>query len=228
MAAKKKKTEVEKEVKVSKKVKEKETSTLVWFFVVVVVVFASFLIPYSWNESSKFFEVGNISFMVEDYEDLEIFHGRFVSMTNPNLNFNIFLREDPRDNDVSVEGKLKDFKFGGVISFSPELDECRGDVSRVMLDLGSFLKTGIGVGVIETGSTDEVVANETGRRFATCENVDDRTVVLVEIGEDRGIVKDEANPFCYTITVEDCEDSVVVEKFIVQSVLDFREENPIS
>lgn len=216
-----KETEVKEEV-VSEVVKEKESRTLIWFFLVVAVVFASFLVPYFWVESSKVFQFAGVDWVIEDYDYLEIFHGRFVSLTNPNLNYNVFLRTDPRENDVFVEGRLDDFKYGGVVSLSPEVDACRGELSRVMLDLSAFLMTGVGVGPIESGSTSEEVALQTGRMFANCENVDDRTVVVVDIGES-GVYKSEVNPNCYVIYARDCNDAVSVEKFMVQTVIDFRE-----
>lgn len=224
--AKKKIVEDKEEISVPVKVKKRENKTLIWFFVVVGVVFASVLIPFFWIESSKVFEFGGIDWVIEDYENLRIFHGRFVSLVNPNLNYNIFLRTDPRINDVEVSGKLDDFKFGGVISLSPEVDACRGDLSRVMLDLGAYMKQGIGVGVIESGSSDEEIANSTSRRFATCDNVVDRTVVVVDIGEN-GIVKSEVNPSCYVIEAKDCDDSAAVEKFMVKSIMDFRDSYPL-
>jgi hypothetical protein len=55
----------------------------------------------------------------------------------------------------------------------------------------------------------------------TCHDAIERTVVIVEIGE-RGIVQSSVNPSCYTIYAEDCEDSGVVEKFMTQAVIDFR------
>ena len=123
---------------------------------------------------------------------------------------------------LSAEGVFDKFKNGGIVSMSPEVDACRGELSRVMLDLGSFLKTGIGVGPLETGSTSLIVANESNRRYAVCDSIHDRTIVIVEIGETR-VVQHEANPYCYTIYAEDCNDVSSVEKFIVKSVVDFSE-----
>jgi len=217
-----KKEDIGENVGVSEDIKSKENSTLIWFFAIVIFVFALVLVPYFWNESSKVFEFGGIDWVIEEYEYLEIFHGRFVSLTNPNLNYNVFFRTDPRTNDVEISGKLDRFKYGGIISLSSEVDSCRGDLSRVMLDLAAFLKQGVGVGVIESASNDLDIANATGRKFVDCENVLDRTVVIIDIGE-RGFIQDEANPYCYTIYAEDCEDSGVVEKFMMQSVIDFRE-----
>ena len=209
----------------NKEIEKKEDRTLAWVLVIVGIVFASVLIPYFLTESSKSFEFGGIDWVIEDYQDLKIFHGRFVSLTNPELRYNVFFRTDPRDNEVEIVGKLDSFRYGGIISLSPEVDNCRGELSRVMLDLGAFLKQGVGVGPIESASNDEVVANESKRKFADCESVMDRTVVIIELGEPR-IVQDEENPYCYTIYSESCYDSNVVEKFMTQSVRDFRDSNP--
>lgn len=227
MAARKKEIEKievagEEEV-VSEEMKARENTTLIWVLVIVGIVFASILIPYFWIESTKTFEYGRINWTVEDYDNLKIFHGRFVSLTNPNLNYNIFLRVDPRKNDVDVSGTLDDFKYGGIISLATETDECRGDLARSLLDLSAFLRQGIGVGPVESAFINEEWANETGKKFVTCENTKDRTVVVVDIGEERGIVKSDVNPYCYVITAETCEDSAVVEKFMVSAVADFGE-----
>ncbi len=217
----------EDEVMVPKEIEEKETRQLIWFFVIVGLVFAVVLVPYFWNEANKSFEFGGADWVIEDYENLRIFHGRFISLANPNLNYNVFFRTDPRKNDVEVSGKLSDFKYGGVISLSPEVDDCRGELSRVMLDLGAFLRQGVGVGPIESGSISEEIANASGRRFANCDIVGNRTVVIVEIGKKRGVVKSDVNPDCYILTAANCEDSDVVEKFMMRSVMDFREKYPL-
>lgn len=199
---------------------KKEDRQLIWFFVVIGIVFGMFLVPYFWNESLKSFEYSEVAWAVEDYEDFKIYHGRFMALNGANLYYNIFLRGDPRENDVPTEGTFDEFKYGGVVSFSPEVDNCRGELSRVMLDLGAFLKQGVGVGVLESGSTDKVVANESNRRFAQCGTISDRTLVIVEIGES-SVVQDKDNPFCYIIRAEDCNDVSSVERFMVKVVDDF-------
>lgn len=199
-----------------------EERQLLWFFIVVGIVFAAVLISYFNVEGAKSFEYGGADWMVEDYENLRIYHGRFSPLVNPDLTFNVYLRGDPRENDVQTEGTFDKFKGGGVISLSPEVDACRGELSRVMLDLGSFLKQGIGVGSIDTGSTDKFVAVESDRRYALCNTVSDKTIVIVEIGEPR-VVQDEENSYCYTIYAEDCNDVSSVEKFIIKSIGDFDE-----
>ncbi len=212
-------------VVVDKNTIEKENKTLFWVLIFVVVVFALVLIPYFWSNSSKSFEFGGVDWLIEDYEGLRIFHGRFIGLTNPNIYYNVFFRTDPRKNNAEVVGRLDSFKYGGIISLSPDVDACRGELSRVMLDLSSFLKQGVGVGPIKSGSNNEKMASESGRKFVNCDNVLNRTVIVIEIGEQR-IVQDEENLNCYTIYAENCEDSGIVEKFILRTVEDFRESYP--
>jgi hypothetical protein len=210
-----------KEEKVKKNVRDGENRQLFWFFVVVAIIFAGVLIPYFWVENSKSFEFAGAEWAVENYDYLKIFHGRFLSFGNPNLHYNIFLRIDPRENDVSTTGVFNTFKYGGVVSLGPEIEECQGQMIRGIFDLSAFLRQGVGVQVLESGSTDEFIAVEQDKRFATCKTVLDRTLVIVDLGEEAKVMKDEKNPYCYTIIAENCDDLSSIEKFMVKSVQDF-------
>ena len=205
-----------------KSIRQKENTQLIWFFVVIAVVFASFLIPYFWVESSKVFDYGGAEWAIEEYENLIIYHGRFISFGNTELTYNLYLREDPRENDVPVEGELNKFKYGGIVSISPEVDVCRGEASRALFDLSAYLRQGIGLEELESATTDKFVSLDEDRRYAVCDNVNDRTLVVVEVGESK-VVQDDDNPYCYTIYIEDCEDIRSIEKFMSQSLEDFNE-----
>ena len=224
---KKKLTEDEKEeIKMEgelpkKSVREHEDRQLIWFFVIVVIVFAAVLVPYFMVEGAKTFDFGGVEWTVENYAEPlgDIYHGRFMVLTNHNVLYNLYLRNDPRTNDVPIEGTLDKFKGGGVISVTPEFNLCRGDAAN-MQDLGGFMATAIGVGRMVPGSTDKIMAMDHGWRFATCETVLDRTLIIVDRGDAR-IVQDEKNPYCYTIYVDDCDDASPTEKFIIGTIADF-------
>jgi uncharacterized integral membrane protein len=222
-SSKKNKAQEEKivEEKITKKsIIEKENKQLLWFFVVVIVVFASFLIPYFYMQNSKSFNYAYIDWKVEDYENLKIFHGRFVSIGNKNVNFNTYLRNDPRKNNVDTFGDFTKFKYNAVVSMSPEVDSCRGELARVMLDLGSYISQGIGLGEVKAGSTNNDTAFSSNREYANCELTKDKTVVIIELGEPK-IIQNEENPYCYTIYAKDCQDINAVEKFIVHTTDSF-------
>lgn len=201
-----------------KDVRKSEDRQLAWTIFVIISVFAVTLGIYSWVESVKVFEFGGVDWVFED--DIDYYHGRFANLIGGDYYYNIYLRNDPRGNDVPTEGIFDDFKYGVVISMSPEFDLCRGDAARVMRDLGSFMMAGVGAGPVETGFTDEDVANSSGRWFANCDNIDDRTVIIVQRGDDF-VAQDINNSNCYVISVGDCDDASSVEKFMLKVIKDF-------
>lgn len=203
-----------------------ENRQLFWLFAIIIFVFASILIPYFWAQSSKSFNFGEINWTVQKYDKPVglVYHGRFLSISNSSLYYNIFLRGDPRTNNVSTNGTFNVFRYGGIISISPKADICRGNAPRAMFDLGAFLRQGIGVAKLEGGSTNKTIAEESENRiYATCENTFNRTLVVVRMGEDR-VVQDSENPSCYTIYIKNCDDVSSIEKFMVKSITDFRKE----
>ena len=71
-----------------KKIREDENRQLIWFFAVVIVIFAAFLVPYFWIQSSKTFEWGGAEWVIEDDIYLkQLYHGRFMALDGANLNY---------------------------------------------------------------------------------------------------------------------------------------------
>ena len=201
-----------------KSIRKSEDRQLAWTVAIIVAVFIVSLGIYYWVNATKSFEFGGVEWIYE--EDADYYHGRFDALLGQGYVYNIYLRNDPRINDVPTEGFFNKFKYGVVISTSPAFDVCRGDASRVMRDLGAFMREGFGSGPLESGSTNEEVANSSGRRFATCDNIDDRTVIVIDRG-DNSVVQDSENPNCYVISVGDCNDASSVEKFMLKVISDF-------
>ena len=206
----------------SKSVRKRETRQLIWFFVIVAIVFASVLVPYFYSQRLKSFNYAGVDWIMEEYSQFDVYHSEFPALNGQNYRYNLFLRNDPRESNVSVYGNFKEFKIGGFVSISPEIDLCRGDVSRVMLDLGSFLELGLGIQKVWAATPSFEIHNETGRDYATC-NTKYRTIIMIEKGEP-AVVQSSENPFCYTIRVRDCDDIEPVEKFMVEVIRAFRED----
>jgi len=222
---KKKANEDEKiEELLSKSVLKSEDRQLMWMVVIVVVVIGGVFVSYSIVEGMKSFEYGGVDWAIEDYGDFDVYHARFASLSGADLNYNLYLRNDPRKNDVPVSGEFGSFKRGGFISLSQEFEACRGEASRVMIDFGAFLKSGLGMWRIDVATSDAGYSLDSGVRYANCQSPDtfDRSVFMIDIGENR-IVQDEVNRFCYSIYVSDCGDILAVEKFMTEIVATYSE-----
>ena len=207
-----------------KKVVLKEEGQLIWFFAIIIMLFLAFLIPYLFLESKKNFEYSMVNWRIEDHNGLIAYHARFKALDNSDVNYNVYLREDPRENNVFTEGNFVDFRVDGYVALSEEVDSCRGEVARVMVDLGSFLDTGVGVGKLTVASNDLIYSLETGRFFVDCPSSNIlNTIISIKMGEPRVIQSDE-NPYCYEIYVEDCSDISPVEKFITKTIGDVMDE----
>lgn len=202
-------------------IRESENKQLIWFFVVVGLVFAAFLIPYFWAQSSKTFEWGGAEWLIEDdvYLD-QLYHGRFMALDGDNFFYNVWMRNDPREDNVYTEGSFDSFKYGGYISRSRDVLKCKGEIPRATVDLESFLKVGLGVGVIESAALESDVAIEYNYSQIDCSLDLDRTVVVLKMGRP-SVVQDYTNPNCYIVTIEDCEDNQPIEKFITKTIYDF-------
>ncbi len=215
-----KKTETEK--KPSKKIISEENQQLIWFFIIIAVVFASFLGPYFYIEGLKKFDFAGIEWVQEEYTNLEVYHGRFFAFNGADVIYNIYLRNDPRTNNVSVEGDFNIFRSKGFIALESSFENCRGEGVRVMADLAAFLRSGVGVTNLDVATTNLNFAKESGRTFADCSTPKDVTVIKIQKGDGSWIYQDEENPFCYTINVDTCDDIKPVEKFMIEAISAFK------
>ncbi|MFA4960609.1 MAG: hypothetical protein WC548_02995 [Candidatus Pacearchaeota archaeon] len=205
---------------VKKSIIKKENRQLAWFIAIVIVGFIIFFGIYLYLEKSKEPEKFNyigVDWTVEPYEDFTTYHARFQSFAHENLTYNLYLRNDPRENNVSVDGNLTYFKYGGILAFSPEVDECREDVPIATVAFASFLQSVVGMREVIPGTTDFEVYQETGKVFTDC-SISNRVVFIIQKGNESSVVQSPKNPYCYTITIKDCEDVLPIEKFIIETM----------
>jgi len=206
---------------VSKKIINKENGQLTWFFLIVILVFSAFLGIYFYNENSKVFEFSGAEWIIEERGSITSYHGRFPALDGSNVNYNVWLRNDPRENNIPVEGVFDTFKYGGIVSFDKTIEECRGEIARRVFDLGHFLRVGVGIGILEPATTDFEVSQLKNISHINCSLNLNKTIIILEEGE-TSVFKDSQNHFCYVIRIKDCEDVLGIEKFIVKTIDDFR------
>jgi hypothetical protein len=213
---KRKKKKISTEKTVIKTIQEKENIQLKWIFGVIIFAFLLFLGTYFYLGKIKQFEYAGINWVIEDHGDLKFYHGKFLAFNNKKLTYNIYLRNDPRENNIDAEGDFSFIKRTTFLSFSPEVDKCREDIPVAVVNLGAFLMSGVGVENLEPATTEPQVYYDTGRTFADCDTIDGG-IIIIEKGES-SVTQSQKNPFCYTIKIENCEDIKPIEKFIIKVI----------
>jgi hypothetical protein len=169
-----------------------------------------------------------VDWTIEKYADPEkkndalvLYYTRFTSFKYPELNYNLWLRNDPRTNNIPVTGNLTEFRYGGFFSFTPDVDKCSGEIVGSLMTFNDFLKNVVGMRELSsTGTTSWEVysSDEEGKRIYVDCSLSNRGIIIFQLGESPSIVQSEENPFCYTITMRDCSDIKPIEKFMIQTI----------
>lgn len=218
---KKKKVEEDSEEKKISRVENKnQDKTLLWFFIFVALMFSAFLIPYFYIKNGQTFEYLELNWTIEKEPDITFYYSRIPFFSGQNTVHNLYLVNDPRKNGVEALGEFNRFKRNLVISFSPEASRCTGEFNRGYLTLSSFLKNPVGLRNVYSGLSDEEEANLSEKFFANCETAIEEgiSVVIIQKGEKNFVEQDIDSPYCHIITLEDCEDTKPIEKFILKLI----------
>ncbi len=215
----------QKESSVSKKSKE-----LYWIFGIMFAVIIIFLVASAYFKSSSNFEYEGLSFTKENFGEIPLYRysyttdsmiksvtGQIVSSgsTKPVA---VLLRNDPRENNVPVTGKIEYLpreKFV-YVSLGSGLFCEYSTVALANLQI-FFSQNGF---TVRPATQNETESNETNLQYVNCENRPDNMVLMLQGGEESSIVR---NNNCYIITAADCDVLSATEKFIIQSIIDAKE-----
>lgn len=209
---KKKKTKGEKKI-------EKELLYIIGFFVFLVVLF--FVAKVFFEEMNRI-DYNGMTFTKEKYGDLTFYHYGyyFKDQETGALNkFNLFIRNDPRFNDVPVEGGPIDFSSGEVyVTLNTDrLTECEYS----LVGIGGLTNFLAGNGLkITSGNMNSSEAEVQGFEHITCENTPGKNVIQILRGNETRI---DVADGCYTISVgEDCDIVKAVEKLQLEIISESR------
>tara|TARA_Y100000310_G_C20615012_1_gene780152 strand:+ start:578 stop:1240 length:663 start_codon:yes stop_codon:yes gene_type:complete len=195
---------------------EKELLWIIGFLGLLVIIF---LIASSYFKSLNNFEYNGLSFQKERLGEIPIFHHfYFYKAADGGLvKYNLYLRNDPRENNVPVEGGEISFKKNSVVFIglnATGLQQCRFGPLAVG-QLASFLTDN--ELPVEGGSTEFWDAGASQEDWVTCDLYKGNRVIEISEGDETKITIDNK---CYKITVNNCEILEAIEKFEVQSLLD--------
>jgi hypothetical protein len=187
----------------------------IMFFILIVIIFSALFV-----DISRTFGYNGMKFSKEKYGNILIYkHSYYFINDGEQYLYNLYLRNDPRKNDVSFEGT--DIFFNpGLIYLSintTNLEKCENS-SIAISEVAGFLKNNLLD--VKSASPDKAQANKTGYPYANCNTHPSNTVILFEEGNKTEIVQDK---LCYTVKVANCEILEASEEFIVQAILDGRD-----
>lgn len=183
-----------------------------------------FLIANSYFKSLHNFEYSGLAFREERVGEIPVFHHSYY-FKNPDdgrlINYNMFLRIDPRENNVSIEGDRLIFEQGRKVVFlsvdSEDLRQCRYSQLAVANLAGFLADNQI---PIKSGTPDFWAVATNKQQWVTCENKPGNKVIEVRKGNETKIV---INGNCYKVYVNNCEILPALEKLQVQSIVEARE-----
>jgi hypothetical protein len=158
-------------------------------------------------------KVGKLTFYRHTYSFLDTNGGGTI-------NYNLYVRNNPEDNDVPVDGEIKFAEANSVIYFGIDtsgLSNC-SDTTIAVASLSQFLSGN--QFSVKAGVKDVEVAQRNNLTNINCEKFNNNQVVMLEIGEKSRVTKEGS---CYRIQTSSCDDVMAaVEKFEIQSIIDAR------
>ena len=202
---------------------------LYWILGVMLGLILVFFVSTSVFKSLNKIDYEGLTFTKEKFGEIPVYHYSYY-YNNPGkvtgsaiqeglVQYNLFLRKDPRKNEVPVDGEI--FLQAGkttYVSVDPVgLVGCEYS-SVAISNLVSFLVDNLVP--VKGASPNATLAEEVGAVYATCETHPDNTVIIVQGGEDTKVYKE--NNRCYVIQAADCEALDATEKFVLQSIIDAR------
>jgi hypothetical protein len=113
---------------------------LALIFLVTIIIFG--ILKYSKIKAREKFEYGGFTYYIEDYGKLKFYHTKFY-LPERNLTFNLYLRNDPKTNNVSLRVKgLKEIKPLTYIAIDQNFDDknCT-ELTLASYSLSLFLAT---------------------------------------------------------------------------------------
>ena len=202
-------------------VKEAQNKQLVWIVGVMIALILVFLIANSIFRGLNKFEYNDLTFTNTKLGEIDLYHYYYYFDDEGKIyQNNVYLRNDPRVLDaIPVEGGDIVYprgKFIYMTSNNTGLLECP-ESTLAVAQLANFL-TNNQLTVRAGTLIEEEARNEA--KYITCEIRPDNPVIEISKGSETKI---EISDTCYKITVNNCEILEVVERFMVQSIIDARD-----
>ena len=217
------KKQVKKEIKNKKiePVKKENKNGLFWVITIMVSILALIMLIYFFINSFNSFEFQGLQFTKEKFGNLDIYHHayNFADADGQQYVYNLYLRSDPRENDVPVKGDIEFYQEGSLIYIAinaTDLAQCSNS-SVALSSLTGFLSNNMFR--VKGVSSDPAEAKSLNTTYANCESYPGNVMLYIQRDSKTSIGRYKN---CYIMKVKDCNIVEVAEKFQVQSIIDAR------
>ena len=186
---------------ISKKQIAEQNKTLKYILfgiiIIIVGVFAGFFI----SNSMKHFEYNGLKFNIIQEGKITFYQTSIPVIYNgQNVNYNFYLRNDPRKSKVDFNGNLSLSKFM-VVNSTADI-YCEGYGTIAIANLLKLYEV-LGVNVIR----DENATCDEGGQF-----------MHIQIQESDKTSIEQTGPKCYNLNLNNCEILQVTEKFMIETL----------
>ncbi|MCX8159021.1 MAG: hypothetical protein N3D20_01880 [Candidatus Pacearchaeota archaeon] len=189
---------------------------IIWILILVIVFVVSF---YLFRNIGRI-EYEGMYFVKEKLGEVILYHYKYYIMDEVNgkiYSYNLYLRNDPRKNNVNVEADGFKFFIGKPFILglnSTGLGNC--SLSMVAMDtLIQFIMYNNHLQKPKVGTVDKNESMEKNMTYVRCEKYPLNTVIIIESANESKIIgKDN----CFILKVKDCEITQVTEKFILEAL----------
>tara|TARA_Y100000310_G_C20595866_1_gene770466 strand:- start:458 stop:1114 length:657 start_codon:yes stop_codon:yes gene_type:complete len=200
---------------------EKELIYILGFMMLLVIVF---LMASSIFKSFNNFDYEGLTFTKEKLGEIPIFHYYyyFTNQQGKLIQYNLYLRIDPRENNIPIGGDeiFMEQKKVIFITSNPdsELNSCRYGLLGVS-NLAKFLSEN--EYSVSGGNIEEEDAEENEQTHVNCETHTKNPVIKITQGNESKI---SIEGYCYEVVVAKCDDFLAAtEKLTLQIIIDAKE-----
>ncbi len=225
-----KKIEGEKSKIESENINKSYTRVLFWFVGIIVVLGLVFFIARDYFKGLNEFEYEGLKFVKEKFGEIPIYRysynlklrtttGQFVTENSKMVE--LYLRGDPRKNQVPIGGEIDIFSKGKDVFLSigdNEIPKC--DYSIIAVSSFSSLMVQNDI-ESKVGTSDKEIVKNDKLDYITCENKPNNPVIWIKTASKTQVTKKGEN--CYIMEVNNCETLPAMEKFMVQAIIDAKE-----
>lgn len=196
----------------------KKHSSIIWIVVSLVVLFLVFWYVFQFWGTVTYKGLTFTAERYSDFNNLIVYHySHYFSYDGQQVyKSNVYLRVDPRKNNVPVEGEITFPREKlAYLSASPKALQSCNDSQLALGEIGAFW--GAHLVQIKVGTPDAQEALEMNLTELSCDTHPQDYVVMIAPGETTKIIQTEN---CTHIYAAQCEVIPAAEKYIVEALLD--------